>query len=955
MRHFDLRPAGIILLFCAFSLALSAQTTCTYTLNLFDDVGDGWGQGSLILSTNGVPEAFALESGFFSSAIPISFTEGDTLVLSYSPGQFESDVRFNLTNNLGEIIFQAGPTPAPGDSLLVLTSGQCNTCRGPELNSVRETRVRSEFIRLAWSPDDDLPAASYEVAFEAGNFDPDTVSVRAVSDTIIQINDLSENTAYEYYIRGVCADGDRAPWQGPFRVRTPFTNDVGIVGVMEPVSDCGLTGVTPVLIIKNFGGKSQSFIPYNYEVNGQPANIPMPQEGVYTGVLGVDSTDEATFDLSFNFSAIGEYDIVAWTELEEDSVRDNDTFRITIVNQPIVQQLPYNEGFEASDGFWRIATESQNPSWQLGRPQSGALNLAGNGQRAWVTNTEGSYNDNERSFLVSPCFNFANLNADPQLSFQLFVETEECCDRAWLEFSLDGEAWERLGSSNTGINWYNNPTFDWWEGSGGFTGWATASHPLTGLAGEPKVQFRFVFESNEANGGAGIGIDEFTVFEQPGVDLLLGQASRISSNPSCGSEAERFAYSVSNLGDMVSEPYSIGIRIEQADTIVGQAEQMINNGVPAGETLSTELMTQFDLTPFGEYSITLFISSSDTTNLTFNDTLRFQFTNLTAVPYREDFEAGIVPAQWSVDPDVEVTQGHGNTEFVLSDNLWAADTVFSIRTPNFDTVVAIDTFFFDYRIVDGATGRTAVQLGAADRIFVRAYSNCSEVADTLFTISSENHVATTDFARVALPLADFAGNTIQLEFFGEWGSGDYFVDFDRIVYQRCAGSLSLQADVTDASSGTAADGQILLLPGSNTGPYSFEWTNLRGDTPEQTGLLAGTYSVTVTDAFGCTDSLNAVVDVAVSTQTVAAFIDQLQLAPNPTSGLVDLQVKMHESQAVRMDVLTVLGQSIERVVLGRTDRFTHQFDLSAYPAGIYFIRIQAGDRSQTVRLLKRAD
>ncbi len=62
----------------------------------------------------------------------------------------------------------------------------------------------------------------------------------------------------------------------------------------------------------------------------------------------------------------------------------------------------------------------------------------------------------------------------------------------------------------------------------------------------------------------------------------------------------------------------------------------------------------------------------------------------------------------------------------------------------------------------------------------------------------------------------------------------------------------------DVSRFNDADGEISSTPTGGTGPYSYIWSN-GGTTASQTSLSAGTYTVTVTDANGCTASQSTTV------------------------------------------------------------------------------------------------
>jgi gliding motility-associated-like protein len=65
--------------------------------------------------------------------------------------------------------------------------------------------------------------------------------------------------------------------------------------------------------------------------------------------------------------------------------------------------------------------------------------------------------------------------------------------------------------------------------------------------------------------------------------------------------------------------------------------------------------------------------------------------------------------------------------------------------------------------------------------------------------------------------------------------------------------ITLTAPPTDPSCNGGSDGQIVLAPQGGVAPYSYQWDAAAGNqvTNPATGLSAGTYSVTVTDAFGC--------------------------------------------------------------------------------------------------------
>ena len=75
----------------------------------------------------------------------------------------------------------------------------------------------------------------------------------------------------------------------------------------------------------------------------------------------------------------------------------------------------------------------------------------------------------------------------------------------------------------------------------------------------------------------------------------------------------------------------------------------------------------------------------------------------------------------------------------------------------------------------------------------------------------------------------------------------------------CFGQLTLGGSATDASDGCSSDGSITANASNGFSPYTYSWSN--GQTGSTISNLApGTYSVTTTDAEGCTETMTFNVD-----------------------------------------------------------------------------------------------
>ena len=105
--------------------------------------------------------------------------------------------------------------------------------------------------------------------------------------------------------------------------------------------------------------------------------------------------------------------------------------------------------------------------------------------------------------------------ATPWLSMSVAMDIEQCkqevCDQAWVEYSLDGIAWKKLGAYGEGLNWYNRPGDNVWDSSG-ITRWRS-----TGIAlptGFSSFRIRVVMNTDESLIKEGIAIDDIHIYDR---------------------------------------------------------------------------------------------------------------------------------------------------------------------------------------------------------------------------------------------------------------------------------------------------------------------------------------------------------------------------------------------------------------------------------------------------------
>lgn len=139
----------------------------------------------------------------------------------------------------------------------------------------------------------------------------------------------------------------------------------------------------------------------------------------------------------------------------------------------------------------------------------------------------------------------------------------------------------------------------------------------------------------------------------------------------------------------------------------------------------------------------------------------------------------------------------------------------------------------------------------------------------------------------------------------------------------------------------SSDGGIDITVTGGTPPYTYTWDN--GPTSEdQTGLAFGTYTVTVTDATGCSvqQSFTVLNTVSVADNSVN---EELLIFPNPTTGAFTIQLSGQYDLAIT--------DARGRLILTRSANDNSEIDLSVYEGGVYFIRIYKDGQTVVRKLI----
>jgi len=147
--------------------------------------------------------------------------------------------------------------------------------------------------------------------------------------------------------------------------------------------------------------------------------------------------------------------------------------------------------------------------------------------------------------------------------------------------------------------------------------------------------------------------------------------------------------------------------------------------------------------------------------------------------------------------------------------------------------------------------------------------------------------------------------------------------------------LTATASGTDETCAACEDGTATVLPAGGTAPYAASWSN--GATGLSiTSLAPGTYTVTVTDASGCTETA----DVTITDFTGGVGIEELKnygitVYPNP---VVDyLSIEAENGDVTEITLVDASGKALDRMA-----QSGHVFtlDMRSLASGMYHVMIK---------------
>lgn len=667
----------------------------------------------------------------------------------------------------------------------------------------------------------------------------------------------------------------------------------GVVTINTPTNGCLLTNAEPISVdVTNFG--THAIV--NFPVCAIVDNNPPVCETIMTSIPA-GSTFTYVFTATADLSVTGQHTVVAYTTLNRDSVFDNDTTSLALVNFPVNNAFPFLETFDVGPTDW--ISDGIFDDWELGTPNKTVIQGAASAPNAWVTGTLGpqQYQNGSDNWVESPCFDMTNIQS-PWVASKVWWNSEFSWDGTVLEYSTDGgSTWIEIGIVGDPVNWYTDSTINGlvaagnsghgWTGrdasQNGSGGWVGVSHDIGFLSGSSSVRFRYHFGSDTSVPDDGFAFDNFAIAELPVVNLGNDTIVCDSVVLDAGFINGTFQWSTQDTTPTITVSSSATVTLTYTDEYCLVGRDTIDVTVNPTPTV--------DLGP--------------DQNVCIGDSLCL---NLDPSVYPNATWTGSVTGpQYCI-----TTAGTFNVQVVDSVGCPSSDTIntalVALPTPNLgpDTTVCTgDTICLDpgcppthtFTWSNGSTNSTICPTILAGYWVICTDSNNCSAADSIILApgpAAPVAVATVDTSNC--PTIQFNDNSTGTVGGWAWDFGD----------------------------GNTSTGQN---PTNNYQPSG-----------------NGSYTVTlIVDNQCAADTTTFTVDITCLVAIGEGLDDQLYVWPNPNQGQFRIETVLSGNAPVRLEIVNLQGQVVyERNYEYASGTFAEEVNLENAAKGVYFVRFDVG-------------
>jgi len=207
-----------------------------------------------------------------------------------------------------------------------------------------------------------------------------------------------------------------------------------------------------------------------------------------------------------------------------------------------------------------------------------------------------------------------------------------------------------------------------------------------------------------------------------------------------------------------------------------------------------------------------------------------------------------------------------------------------------------------------------------------------------------------------LPTLNFSGvsiATLSYDYAYAYYDGQAGVAYDSLI-------IAYSTDCGDSWYALTYDGGPSLATAGGLSyeftPSSSDWQNVEIDlnTPEFNNQNSVQFAFVAINGYGNNlhvDNINISTNAYTSVASLPWLTD-LELYPNPTNDLINLEINLEKSQDIDITIFNTLGGLIQQVTLEDYNNGITSFDMSNAASGVYFIRVSNNVDAQILRFIK---
>lgn len=671
---------------------------------------------------------------------------------------------------------------------------------------------------------------------------------------------------------------------------TAPTDDAGIESITQPSGNICSSSITPVVVLKNFGTQVLSTCTISYKIDSDA-----PLTYSWNGNLAAMASASVTLP---SMAATGGIHTFTANTLNPngstDSNSSNDQASGSFSISTTGQAMPFTEGFEGSfiPAGWTLNNADGSTTWA--KATAGFSGSASAFMDNYDYNASGQVDE-----MVSPAIDLTSgtsPNLTFQVAYQLYTDpgsSPNYSDTLEVLISADcgvsfTSLYKKFSSALTTVT----PVFSISEfAPNGQGDWRMETISLAGYSSVNNAIIKFRHATDYENN---LYIDDINISGGTNCNI---SATTSSVNPTCGQSDGSIAATAAGGSSPYAYLWSNGQTSATATGLAsGNYSLIVTDANSCSDTVYVSLSSSgaptvsavtANVTCYGGSDGSVAVTATGGTSpYTFNWSTGATSSSITGLA-AGTYSGTVTDANGCQSSGVaNITQ-----PTAISGSVTTVDASCDSSNGSASVTASGGTPGYNYLWSNGASGGSATGLAAGNySVTVTDANNCSAVV-----VAS---VSNTNAPVVA------AGST------------------DASAYGVCDGSASANAT-------------------GGTSPYTYLWSNL-DTTSGTTGLCAGTYNVTVTDASNCSGTASIVISQPSGINMFQVSGTGFRIYPNPGTGKFFIHGAGNEVSAIR--IYNVLGEiTLSLPQIARQEPLA--IDLSNYPEGIYFVEINTGERS----------